>query len=375
MNINRTNYEDFFLLYADGELRADECKQVEAFLAQNEDLRIELDMLQAAILPIEELVFIDKSFLYKETVFDATKQEQLLYKIDNELPKKDELALDKLISNDNKILAEYELLQRTKLDTTEKIIFEEKYLLYKNTKDNVVAFRWVRWAAAAALIGFSLLVGIQFYNSNDKPNTSVAVEKPKAKIQNTMPENSVVKESTDKNYKAENITVVDKVPLKVEDAIVNNMSTKKQKTIAPVKNKKETNYKGSITTANDDTNVLKSIANKHNNDNNTSNVLPNNNPFVRNDTELSIAKIENTINQNASIAAPTLKILENKAATMVALVEKEQSEDKILYMNEEQVSKTKLGGFIKRIKRVVERTANVSTSKSILIAGFEIAAK
>ena len=63
MFINRNNYENFFLLYADGELSASEHLAVEEFVAQNEDLRVELEMIQAAVLPLEEISLIDKSFL------------------------------------------------------------------------------------------------------------------------------------------------------------------------------------------------------------------------------------------------------------------------------------------------------------------------
>ena len=42
-------------------------------------------------------------------------------------------------------------------------------------------------------------------------------------------------------------------------------------------------------------------------------------------------------------------------------------------MNEENVKRSKLGGFIRKVKRVVERTANIKTDNSIKVAGFDIA--
>ena len=46
MIINRDNYENFFLLYVDGELCAADRKAVEDFAAENEDLQKELEILR-----------------------------------------------------------------------------------------------------------------------------------------------------------------------------------------------------------------------------------------------------------------------------------------------------------------------------------------
>ena len=50
MNITRNNYEEYFLLYADGELNATDKQAVENFLTIHPDLAEELDMLMEAVL-------------------------------------------------------------------------------------------------------------------------------------------------------------------------------------------------------------------------------------------------------------------------------------------------------------------------------------
>jgi hypothetical protein len=45
MNINRHNYEEYFILYMDNELDSDDRRMVEAFVLQHPDLKEELDIL------------------------------------------------------------------------------------------------------------------------------------------------------------------------------------------------------------------------------------------------------------------------------------------------------------------------------------------
>jgi rRNA processing protein Gar1 len=53
----------------------------------------------------------------------------------------------------------------------------------------------------------------------------------------------------------------------------------------------------------------------------------------------------------------------------------EKNDNQILYMNEDKVKKTKLGGLFRKVKRLVERNTNVQTGNSIKLAGFDIAIK
>ena len=50
MEINRNNYESFFLLYLDRELNPSEMAEVEKFLDENADLQKEFSLLQQTIL-------------------------------------------------------------------------------------------------------------------------------------------------------------------------------------------------------------------------------------------------------------------------------------------------------------------------------------
>ena len=67
MNINRTNYESYFLRYVDKDLSNDEQLMVDNFVAENTDLQIELAYLFNTILvPDTSIVFLNKELLYKK---------------------------------------------------------------------------------------------------------------------------------------------------------------------------------------------------------------------------------------------------------------------------------------------------------------------
>ena len=61
MDINKNNYEEFFLLYADNELSKTERKVVEIFVQENPDLKEEFSMWKLAInTPDEDVKLMDK---------------------------------------------------------------------------------------------------------------------------------------------------------------------------------------------------------------------------------------------------------------------------------------------------------------------------
>ena len=66
MHINRQTYEEFFLLYADGELNGTEKKAVEDFVKENPDLASEFNMIQDTVMrPDDSIIFENKELLYK----------------------------------------------------------------------------------------------------------------------------------------------------------------------------------------------------------------------------------------------------------------------------------------------------------------------
>ncbi len=166
--IHRGNYEEFFILYMDNELNEEKVKMVEDFLAAHPDLKVELDVLMSAKLPVEELHFDKKDLLAESMKLSSVDEELLLY-MDNELPAdKRKIVEIELTSNENYRL-QHQILVQTKLNPAEIITYPNKKELYRRTEKVVVFKLWMRVAAAVVVIAVSGI--LYFRNTSPSPAT------------------------------------------------------------------------------------------------------------------------------------------------------------------------------------------------------------
>ncbi len=168
--INRNNYEEFFLMYVDGELSAAQKETVEAFVKQNPDLKEELNMLRQAVLLPEEDIFFDKTSLFKHTGNEITTtncEEKFLLYVDDELDAKDKAAVETFVLQHPQLQEDFTLLKQTKLPA-ETIEFANKEVLYRKEEKErrVVYMRWYRMAAAAVIIGLGVVLYTVIPSSN-----------------------------------------------------------------------------------------------------------------------------------------------------------------------------------------------------------------
>ena len=368
MLINRNNYESFFLLYVDGELCAAEMKLVEDFAAANEDLKVELEILKATVLPVDEILFEEKGELYKPIPIDSMLHEKLLLKIDNELPQNETVSLNELIATDENVRREFDLLQRTKLNAAEKIVFADKHLLYRKERDNVVIGRFVRWAAAAILLGFGFYFGANMLSNKkvDKGN-EIAVNKP-ASANGADATNTTAAVTGTQNTTTVNADT---------DAVNHNPGVLPVNTTAIAQNDHTSNKK---TSGDQVTPIIKDNTDPKNAT--AQQVVP----APKDNNIAPVQKInDNPAPQLALVSPKELKApvqvdnnivpLENPYEHAVALNDNEKNENKILYMDEDDVKRSKVGGFFRKVKRFAERTAKVKTGNTLRIAGFAIASK
>lgn len=189
ININRHNYEEFFLLYTDRELSPADQMAVEQFVQENPDLADDFIALQQTMLPVEETLLIDKSMLYRnagEEIGIHNHTEQFLLYVDDELSLPEREAVETFVLQHPALQEEFVQFKQTKLPV-EQVRFPDKNSLYRTESERrpVVYMRWMRMVAAAAVIGFGFFLWNMADNSNetitgDNPLASVSDKKPVA---------------------------------------------------------------------------------------------------------------------------------------------------------------------------------------------------
>ena len=213
MNINRNNFEEFCLLYLDGELSQAERQELESFVAANPDLAMELDLLQQLKLKPETdaPVSFDKSSLFRssalenEAIHTGNFETYFLLYTDDELDEEGRKSVEKFVMNHPEYQKEFNLLQASRL-VAEPISFPDKSLLYRKATQpaRITVMRYWRVAAAAAVIvggiwiglntqknssGQTPVAGFQAAKDNKKESAS-ANSKPEPAKNETNPENS-----------------------------------------------------------------------------------------------------------------------------------------------------------------------------------------
>jgi anti-sigma factor RsiW len=159
MYVNRQNYEEFFLLYADHELSAQEREMVDSFLQENPDLKEELQLLfQLRVKPEAGILFEPKASLYRhsvpsDSVISNDSMHLLLLYVDGELDQENKAAVEKMVAQNDVLRQELMLLEQTRVEPDLDMAFPGKDMLYKrasNTPPRLVW--WLRVAAAAAVL-------------------------------------------------------------------------------------------------------------------------------------------------------------------------------------------------------------------------------
>lgn len=380
MNINRHNYEEFFLLYVDKELSAAERKAVEVFVQENPDLQVELSALQGTVLKADDAVLDKKDWLYMEDGVSALQENLLLY-ADDELSPADKKTVEAMLATDKIAAAEWNILRQTKIRPDDSVVFNDKRSLYRTEGGRVVGIRWWRTAAAAAvLLGLGLWTGVAVYNNNF--NTTTGTEGGIAKANNPAP--GEIKNSTAENraevksqpgdeQQPQNVASME-APENIKAQVVTNADQ------ATGKNNKQGNNSQQNTIAAENKNekpnnnlpkpYFENINRQDRNEYAVTNVTPEMNNINTSGVNAVVVKTNPVLTDiNKSAADPIT------AAIPVVYTDENNNNDRFLYMDEEKVKRTKLGGFIRKAKRALERTTNVKTGDGLKVAGFEIALK
>jgi len=255
--ISRNNYEEYFLLYVDNELNAEQQLTVENFVQQNPDLAVEFDMLMNTKFPADTIEFVDKENLLRtegNSINETNHEEYFLLYIDNELSTAKRQEVEMYVLQHPRLQDEFITLKQAVL-APEIMSYGDKQDLYRTEKRRVIYFKPWRLAAAAVFIGVCA-IGLWLMQESNNLNVPVAINKP---VQ-TQPKQNLPKQ-TDVAVKPVEVDTIKQQTQQPKEIVTTQSSPKKEEkktTIetAVVKKKKENIIKENTTIhkAEDDTN-------------------------------------------------------------------------------------------------------------------------
>ena len=361
MNINLHNYEEYFLLYADKELSQEGRTEVEQFIKENPELEEEFEMIiNAVIEPDESFQILDKSFLLKSTkpefINEQNYEEIFVLFYDGELSEEERAKTTIFLNTHPELKDEFLLIGQAKIQGDLVTFPDKKSLLRKEHAGLTGRIILFRSLAAAVVLGFGFWIAIPHFNgasiqpqiaqqpaildTNSKNlNPTEKSDGQAEKTENSVEEkNSLKSEELADASKKEKNTKEKKTPnvyQKNEKHLLAMNETKQSTQIQP--EKRIENSKQSKKSEEDNTELIAQIPLK-----NISSVgfIPSN--------EMAHVDVDIT---------PRIIEKNNTAQNVVYLdVDKESSDNYIFYnVPADEFKKTKIGGFLKKIKRVAER--------------------
>lgn len=207
MNINKNNYEAFFLDYHEGNLTAEEVAVLLLFVEQHPELKEEFENFEnCSIEDFSSIEFENKRSLKKEITI-ANQQDYFIGLIENSLNDSENKLVSDFLDQNPSAHLEFELFRKTLLKADKTIVYENKNALKKtastivNRTEPILTYEedlliasvekvpFYYYAAAASVM---LLLGLFFLN---KINTSTTDLAKTTIIESTIPQKSVLVQS------------------------------------------------------------------------------------------------------------------------------------------------------------------------------------
>jgi hypothetical protein len=126
MEINKHNYEAFFLDYHEGNLTPQQVADLLLFIEQHTELREEFENFENILLEDHTSYSFDNKDGLKREINIQNKEEYFIRSVEGTLNNAEKDLLDNFIKQHPQFLTELELFSKTKLIADEKIIFPEK---------------------------------------------------------------------------------------------------------------------------------------------------------------------------------------------------------------------------------------------------------
>ncbi|MCZ4693427.1 hypothetical protein DWB61_01425 [Ancylomarina euxinus] len=150
--ITRNNYEEFFLDYIEGEISAKDKLALESFLAQNPDLKEELDEMMDMDLKCEAETVSEKAVHLKDIPFKENFDDFCIAQLEGDLDSYESKAFEEFVISNPDKAKDLALYHKTKLEADVSNVFKNKKNLKKRNKTIIIRqFVYTTLATAASI--------------------------------------------------------------------------------------------------------------------------------------------------------------------------------------------------------------------------------
>ena len=174
MNINKNNYEEYFIDYYDGNLSAEKVAELFLFLESNSDLKDEFESFSNISLESTKLEFPFKDKLKKDEVNEINFSQYMIGAMEGDLNASEIRMLDEYLKANPSHEKEYRLFRATKLIPSVEVYPDKREL--KKTVPMVFNFSNAMKYAVAAILLLAFIGGMYFtfFRSNEKVTNEFA---------------------------------------------------------------------------------------------------------------------------------------------------------------------------------------------------------
>lgn len=194
MNINRTNYEIYFIDHFDGTLDQKSERELMSFLNENPDLKEEFESFESIEVPISIISYPGKEHLKKTAVLPTLSINEDNYndffiaKVEEDLNPVQVAEIETFLELNPQLRHEFDLFAKTRLKPDLSIIYSGKANLRKR-----IVFLYsrniIQWSAAAALL---VLFVSGWFLLNQKSSNPIKDSKPLVNLEKQASSDQIV---------------------------------------------------------------------------------------------------------------------------------------------------------------------------------------
>ncbi|MEP7168183.1 MAG: hypothetical protein ABI855_02320 [Bacteroidota bacterium] len=225
MEINRNNYEIYFLDYHEVNLSAQQQAELFLFLEQHPDLKNEFESFDIVKLPSINISFEEKYRLKRELITKENYQPYLISNLEGDLNKEEKYELNEFLFQHPEYKKEEKLFSYTKLTPDYTVVFQDKSKL-KHAVPIAEGRKKAFYFSVAAAACVLLMIGIYFLRQDNNEVMRANNETKKEISPVSKNNNSVENVSTDSSgeNKMENVSPIIEKTYSEEKALIQNKS-------------------------------------------------------------------------------------------------------------------------------------------------------